>query len=533
MNQVTLANADITVYAVWGFATIIVEIDEDGNAAVTTPLWVDAEYEIVKNNDRNITITFSPDTNKDSITTIVPSYWTYDIVEGENDEIIVVITPPSQNLTTHNVTFILNGGNIANDTTAVVISVIEGETIGDVIPVPTQINHTFNGWQENRAGIILNSSYVAALTVNEPRTFTASWTRINTGGGWIAPQLPAIPDEVDETEESDIYDEPEQEERPLIEELPQDELSIQEVREFEQPIDEPYESTGETPIIESDSEEDYVEVEISIVIEEPRLEENVRNVNSIIVEFTLTDVGNPVSGNVRHFRIIHHSSPGLQFLSGEIPMFTNGNGLFYMVRYRTNLNNSPRNMANNIPADRPFLLLPPLLRNGEIITEIIIEFDSVPAGFRMNNTIIYRFINAGEYHATNHWNVTTGEANERNFFIGATLYNISRISSRQDMYDAISWTSLQDTITVVQEILNNPNSTLEEIENAYFLLQQAIRELNPISFPTTVAPFGFGGMFVAILVFVLVMSLIALLIKLLKYKKYMILSPSNICKKQH
>ena len=136
----------------------------------------------------------------------------------------------------------------------------------------------------------------------------------------------------------------------------------------------------------------------------------------------------------------------------------------------------------------------------------------------MDNTIVYRFIATTEYNATNHWNVTTGEANERNFFISATLHNMDRISSRQDMYDAVSWANLQSVILVVQEILNNPNSTLEEIEDAYFMLQQAISELNPVLPPVTTAPFTLGGIFIALSILILIMCLIALLIKLLKYK---------------
>jgi len=534
-----ILDGNVTVYAVWGFVTIIVEISEAGNATVIIPQWVDVgNYEIGEDYDGNITITFPAGTNENIITTIIPLDWEYDIIEGDNNEVIMVVMPPIPIM--HDVTFNLNGGSIASNSSPIVISVIDGETLGAAVPAPTRSNHRFNGWQENGEGVVLSSADVAEITIDEPLTFTASWAR-NTNDGWISP-----PEEPSTEEYIPIEEEPPQEEPP-IEELPieeptteeylPEEVPIEELPEIEEPPIEPYEPMEEIPIVESEPEyepmeelpvivsepefeyEEIIEEEY-IEIEEPQEEEIVAEIVSVIVEFTVGNIGNASSGDVRRFRIISNPSSGLQFVSGTIPAFTNGYGLFYTVKYRTNMTNPPRIMANNIRADRSFSLLPPQLMSGEIITEIIIEFDTVPAGFRMDDTIIYRFITLDENNVANQWEVMYGDANQRIFFMGASLHNIDRLSNRENIYDAESWANLQSVIGVVQAILNNPNSTLEEIEDAYFLLDQAINELNPMTTATTETPLALGEILIAFSIFVCFIFLIVLLLtKLLKHKK--------------
>ncbi|MCL2838989.1 MAG: InlB B-repeat-containing protein [Oscillospiraceae bacterium] len=438
---------------------------------------------------------------------------------------------------THDITFNLNGGNVAGDTNAIVVSIIENAAIGAAVPAPVRTNHRFNGWQENGEGPILSTDYVTTLTVDQSRTFIASWRRLNTGGGGWIPISPPIPEEPEVEpglqeaepklpEEIPIEEAPIEEfipeEVPAIEELPpQEDPPIEELPEDEYPPYEPYEPAEEVPTIEPETEEEYIVTELPQIIEEPTASEEDVEATQPIVEFTLTDVGNPVAGNVRRFKIINTSSPGLQFLSGTIPAFTNGNGIFYTVRYLTNLNNSPRIMASNVPADRPFSLLPPQLMNGEIVTEIIIEFDMIPAGFRMGNTIVYRFIVLNENNIVSHWDITSGEANKVNFFISAILHNIDRFSNHGNLYDDASWAKLQSTIEYVQAIISNPNSTLEEIEEAYFLLQQAISNLTPLITLTEdeSTPLALGGLLFTLFVLILVIGLIVLLLKLLKYKK--------------
>jgi len=210
----------------------------------------------------------------------------------------------------------------------------------------------------------------------------------------------------------------------------------------------------------------------------------------------------------------------LQFLSGEIPAFTRGRGIFYTIKYRSNMTNPPRIMASNIPADRPFLIPTSQLRNGEIITEIIIEFDAVPAGFSMDDTIVYRFLALDENNTTNRWDVVLGEINNRNFFIGAALHNIDRISNLENRYDAASWANFQAVSSYVQSILRDPNSTLEDVEAAYLMLQQAINELNPVA---TTTPFALARIFAMLAVSILsFFALMFLLLKLIKKKRILI-----------
>jgi len=519
-------NENLNVYAIWGFVTIIIEVDEDGNTTISTPPWIDADYEVSEDNDGNITITFPLGTNEDSITTIVPLGWDYEVEEGENGEVIILAMPPAPIM--HDVTFNLNGGTNTGNAGPIVIPISLGSAIGAAVPVPGRANHRFNGWQECDSELILSSSDVSALTIDEPRTFTASWTR-NTGGGFpiISPPTEAekTPDVRHEPPDEPPIEMPPEESPPEeevpTEEIPQEEIPIEELPEIEQPVIERYEPTVEIQINDTELETEYVEIEDPLVcindeyVEELDYEEYVEIAEFTVVEFALTNIGNPITGDIRYFRIINRPSSGLQFLSGSIPAFMRGNGIFYTIRYRTNLNNSLRNIASNIPADRPFLLLPPRLRANENITEIIIEFDTVPPGFRVDN-IIYRFIVLDENNVTSHWEVMFGESTQKNYLINATLSNIDEISSYENRYDAASWATLQSVISHVQEILHNPNSSLEDLEMAYLMLQQAINELNPV-FSTM--PFTFAQMFVILFIFMFFIFLIVLLKKLLKYKK--------------
>ena len=573
-----LLNENVDVYAVWGFVTLIVEVDNDSNTTITFPMWVDIDYEIDENSDGNITITFPPGTNENNISITVPATWDYSIIQSNNDEIVIIVTPPLP--TMHDVTFNLNGGNVEGNTSPIIISIVENTTIGALVPAPTRTNHTFNGWQENGTGQILSSVNVAALTINEPQTFTALWTR-NTGVGWVAPPPIPIPpsNETDDPDNNDnTTDETPPEEVPDIsEETPNEELP-----EIEQPSDEQNEPTddvptndseeiptndidpeevpdiseetpnGELPEIEQPSgeqdeqiddaptsymvpdEEQHNEIETSFVdvdvnvnnehTEELQPEEDANDNGAIIIEFTLTDIGNPSNGNIRHFRTINRSGQGLQFLSGEIPAFTHGNGIFYTIRYRTNMTNPPRVMATNVPADRPFSLLPPQLSDGEFVTEIILDFDTIPDGFRLDNTIVYRFTALDENNVINYWEIVSGEKLERRLLISATLYNIDRMSGRENKYDAVSWANLQAVINYVQDILRNPTSTLADVEEAYFLLQQAINELTPV-YSTVDSTMEMEAFFVPMEIFIpffnlmLFLSLILLLLNVLKHKK--------------
>ncbi|MCL2838689.1 MAG: InlB B-repeat-containing protein [Oscillospiraceae bacterium] len=524
-------NQSITVYAVWGFASIIVEVDEYGHATVKMPPWVDVNYKISYDNDGNITITFPQSTNENNIKAIIPPTWSYDVTHGNNGDVILAIMPPPPIM--HYVTFNLNGGNVAGNTDTILVPIIENEEIGAIVPVPTRSNHRFRGWQENGTGPILSSTYVSELTVSEPRTFTAVWLRNTVGGPIVTPPPPPLDDnDIDIEENPDVNDEPPEETIPEEEVPPEEEIPAEETPEEETPVEEdaPEESAQEeTPVDEefseiepaADNSNESNKPSEDASINEPASEEDssAENIDPVAVEFNLTNIGNPINRSINRFRIVNRLSLGLQFEIGEIPAFTRGDGLFYTVKYRTNLNNSLRIMANNIPADRPFLLLPPRLNDDEIITEIKIEFDTVPAGFRMENNIVYRFTILDEDNASNRWEILFGDASNGISYIGAALNNVNKISNRENIYDEASWANLQAAISYAENIFNNPNSTPDEIENAYVLLQQAVNELNSVASAPASTPFAISGILIALLVFALFAFLIIVLVKLLKHKK--------------
>jgi len=526
-----IRDRNVTVHAVWGFVNIVVEVDEYGHATVKIPSWIDIDYKIGADNDGNITITFPPETNENKITTIIPPNWNYEIILGNNSEVVVVVTPPPP--TMYDVTFELNGGNIAGNTDTVIVSIVENEKIGETVPVPTRTNHRFRGWQENGTGPTLSSDYIATLTVNEPRTFTAAWIRNTVGGPIVTPPPPPL-DENNDDEVADIHDEPPEED--ITEEIPpEEEIQIEETPEedsHEEEAEEENSADEALPEIEQSADNSSESNESNESSNEASINESTHEEDSsventdpvpVAAEFNLTNIGNPINRSISRFRIVNRLSSGLQFEIGEIPAFTRGDGLFYTVKYRTNLNNSLRVMANNIPADRPFLLLPPRLNDDEIITEIKIEFDTVPAGFRMDNTIIYRFTILDENNASNRWEILFGDASN-GIYIGAALNNINKISNRENIYDEASWANLQAAINYAENVFNNPNSTPDEIENAYALLQQAVNELNPVASTTGSTSFSVSGILIALSVFVLFAFLIVVLVKLLKYKKRVAIS---------
>jgi len=235
----------------------------------------------------------------------------------------------------------------------------------------------------------------------------------------------------------------------------------------------------------------------------------------VIRNFALTDIGNPVDEDVSHFRIVNRAL-GLQFLYGEIPAFTNGGGLYYTIRYSTNLHPLRRVAESNVYAGRPFRFLSPNLQNNEIITEISVEFDTVPAGFWLNNVIVYSFKVLDDTNVANEWRVTTGEESKRSFIISAIINYVDNVSGREGMYDAESWYNLQIAVGYAQAVLYNQDSTLEELEMAHMFLQQAIHGLNPAS---AAALFTAANIARIVAMLILLAVLIFALVKLLRYKK--------------
>jgi len=333
------------------------------------------------------------------------------------------------------------------------------------------------------------------------------------------------------TEEPPTEDIPTEEDTPT-EEMPQDEPSDIGLLEIEPPPmpNGQIQPEGTYPANTTEPEEQYSQTETVIgdasteinqsteYIALPYEEDIDEYVEPATIEFTLTHFGNPVNDSISNYRIISRPSFGLQLLHGQIPAFTGGDGLFYTIWYRTNYVHGI--IASGVPANRPFTLLPPWgLSDYDVITEIIIAFDAIPAGFGIGDAITYTFVVLDEEHVSHHWEVMFGEASNRNFIMAALLNNIDRISNTPNRYDAESWGHLQTVMNAVQAILNNPNATVEELEIAYVLLQQAIDGLNPT--PSTIpldSPSAFGRT-TAVSMFGLFAVLIFVLVRLLKYKK--------------
>ena len=81
------------------------------------------------------------------------------------------------------ITFDLNGGNVAGDTENIVERVYYFEDIGNVItiPEPVRSGHRFLGWRESGVDPLLDSDDIEAMQAYKNRTFVAQWQR--TGGG--------------------------------------------------------------------------------------------------------------------------------------------------------------------------------------------------------------------------------------------------------------------------------------------------------------------------------------------------------------
>ena len=236
-----------------------------------------------------------------------------------------------------------------------------------------------------------------------------------------------------------------------------------------------------------------------------------------IITLTLTNFGNPINNSIADYSIISRQAQGLKFISGDIPAFTRGSGLFYTISYRTNLNDSNRVLESHIPASRPFTLFPPALGSGEMIIEISIAFDTIPAGFGLNDTITYNFAVVDEQNAAAYWQVMFGEATHRNYIAAAILNTIDNVSAAQHIYSTESWNNLQTIIYSVHAVLDNPNATQEDIEAAFMLLQQGINELTPIAEVITTANIISAATILAICT-----ASVFMLIKLLKYKKRLV-----------
>ena len=431
------------------------------------------------------------------------------------------VTIPANGSNWYAVLFNSNGGN------HVPARIIEsGAAIARPINL-TRPGFIFSSWYSNAALTTVwnfNTNTVTGIT-----TLYARWDSADGGappeGGDVPPVTPPLEVPDDEVLEDEVS-----EDELLEEEAPEDELSDEESQEIEQEPDEQDEAYDETAANGTSAEEQYSEAGtpgdtadsqsngsnrymVELTYREYIDNEHTLQGEQVIVEFSLTNFGNPISQGISNYRVISRPSSGLQFLSGDLPAFTYGHELFYTIRYRTNLNGSHQIIADKVPANMPFVFSSPELQYDEIITEISIEFDAIPIGFGIGDTITHSFAVLDENHMTHDWEIKFGETSNQTFIISTILNDIDRISGFQNSYDTASWENLQVVVHAVHETLNNPEATLEELELAYALLQQAISELNPISSNHRT------GSITTFSIFALFISLIFVFLKLQRYKK--------------
>jgi len=118
---------------------------------------------------------------------------------------------------------------------------------------------------------------------------------------------------------------------------------------------------------------------------------NVKNVKAgETVNYTFTGFGNSWGIPLEKYTIIDKPDKGLDFVSANLPAFTNGAGVTYDVVYYTNQQGRTV-LHSEIPADQAFSFKAPDLASGEYITLLSLEFGTVPAGFAVGDSLAMSF----------------------------------------------------------------------------------------------------------------------------------------------
>ena len=118
---------------------------------------------------------------------------------------------------------------------------------------------------------------------------------------------------------------------------------------------------------------------------------NVKNVAAgQKVVYTFTGFGNKWPVSLEKYTISDKPDKGLDFVSAELPAFTNGAGITYDIVYFTNLNGK-QVLHAGVPADKAFSFTAPALKSGEYITALTLDFGTVPAGFAVGDTMKMTF----------------------------------------------------------------------------------------------------------------------------------------------
>jgi len=109
------------------------------------------------------------------------------------------------------------------------------------------------------------------------------------------------------------------------------------------------------------------------------------------INWTLSGFHNYTGGEVTNFTIVDMPGRGLNFQSGSLPAFANGEGITYEIRYRIYGSNEWRIHATGIDASRPFNFSLP--QPGNLYyTDIGFFFGNVPTNFAINNQIVLTFV---------------------------------------------------------------------------------------------------------------------------------------------
>jgi len=109
------------------------------------------------------------------------------------------------------------------------------------------------------------------------------------------------------------------------------------------------------------------------------------------ISWTLRGFHNPTSNPVANFTIVDMPSAGLNFVSGNIPAFTNSAGVTYDIRTRTAGSTEWVTQAANVSAANAFTFSVPQPGNLHY-TEIGLFFGNVPVGFGLGDEIVLTFI---------------------------------------------------------------------------------------------------------------------------------------------
>jgi len=109
------------------------------------------------------------------------------------------------------------------------------------------------------------------------------------------------------------------------------------------------------------------------------------------INWTLRGFHNRSGEGVTNFTILDLPGQGLNFSSGTLPAFTNGEGITYEIRYRVAGSTTWNIYQTGIDAAQPFSFSLP--QPGNLwYTHIGFFFGDVPASFGLNNEIILSFI---------------------------------------------------------------------------------------------------------------------------------------------